>query len=295
MVKNSFHLRSMTAYGRSAASFDYGQITVEVATLNRRHLEVNLSLPKMLSHLEMDLRKKIGAKVARGQVNLTVNWNFEGKKPVRLVPNVALAKELIQGWEVIAEQTGLAFDLSLLKESQLFFEELVEEKISAKTLNSTLDQAIEALLEMKLKEGSELGVDLASSLASFEKKLATIEQNVPEATEKYRKKLCERMESLFGEVDERVFKEIALYAEKVDISEEIVRAKSHMSQFFQILEAPFDGLKEVKGKVLEFLCQELLRETNTIGSKALDVKIAKLVIEMKGELEKIREQVQNVE
>lgn len=284
----------MTAYGQGEVSFDYGRITVEMTSLNRRHFELNLSLPRLMTHLEMDVRERIGKKVARGQVNLTVVWNYVGKKPVRLIPNLELAKELKKGWEQITKEIGIPFSAELLKESQLFFEEPINETISGEKLSAALDQACTALIEMKEKEGQKLAAEIASMLTVFREKLELIESKVPTATDKYRKKLTERMEALFGEIDERVLKEIALYAERIDISEEIVRAKSHLSQFFELLEAPLQE-KDSKGKIFDFLCQELLRETNTIGAKASDVEVSKCVIEMKAELEKIREQVQNVE
>lgn len=297
MKKDSFQLRSMTAFGRGEISFDFGRMTVEVMSLNRRYLEINLSLPRHLSCHEIDLRKNVSSLIARGQVNVTINWFFEGKKPVELIPNLSLASELKKGWEQIAEHTGLELDLNILKSSgdTLFFEKPLEQKQTYHALKSALKIATAALVEMKQLEGEELGQDIDSQLKKIEKNLASVETLAPNATEKYRKKLNDRMEELSFDVDDRVLKEIAIYAERVDICEELVRAQSHLKQFYALMASPLEGLKASKGKKLDFLCQELLREVNTIGSKSSLIEVSQLVIEMKADLEKVREQVQNVE
>ncbi|MCH9609018.1 MAG: hypothetical protein S4CHLAM45_02400 [Chlamydiales bacterium] len=297
MGKKSYHLRSMTAYGRAEKAFDFGRIIVEITTLNRRHLEIHLSAPRLLSHLEHDLRKKMGASIARGQVNASVSWQFEGKKPIRLIPNLELAKELKKGWEEIGDAVGMPFDLSLLKASrdQLFFEQPVKEEISVDVVLTALDEALEKLQAMKENEGETLAIDLAMRAQKIQHSIEMISKVTPEASEKFRKKLCERVGALSSDTDERILKEIAIYAEKIDVSEEIVRFQSHLGQIFELLEQKLDGLKEVKGKTLDFLLQELMREINTIGAKVSLISVAKEVIEVKSELEKMREQVQNVE
>lgn len=283
----------MTAYGRAESSLEPGHVTVELTSLNRRHLEISCSLPRSLNHLEIGLRKMVGKMMARGQVTLSVFLQQKETTPVHLVPHASLIKELMQGWKQISEMTGLPLSLELLKNSgyPLFVEESERQTISLDELAGVVELAVNQAILMKEKEGEALRADLLAHVARLRSLMGEIEKEAPTATEKYRTKLKERMAALFGEVDERILKEIALLAEKMDISEEIVRFKSHLSQFSALLETPLEALRESKGKTLDFLTQELMREINTLGAKSSST----WVIESKGEIEKMREQVQNVE
>jgi len=299
MSKRLFQLKSMTAYGRGTASFAYGSFTVEIQSVNRRYLEVNINLPRLLTRFEVPLRKKVAARVGRGMVNVFIGWRSESQNPVTVTPNITLAKGVKHAWEQIAFDLGLEskIDLSLLareKDLLLFEEELPEEECFQEALEKSLDEALDRLLEMKEKEGKMLSKDLHERVQTLVGIIDEIERYAPGGTERYRQKLNERLEELFAgspENEERLLREVALFAERIDVTEEIVRFRSHIAQFQGMLEKPL----ELQGKTLDFLIQELNREINTIGSKASDLAITKQVVQAKGELEKMREQVQNIE
>lgn len=303
MSKPSYPLKSMTAYGRAAASFAYGSFTVEIQSVNRRYLEVNVSLPRLLTRFEAPIRKKVAERVGRGMVNVFIGWRSEAKNPVSVTPNLSLARGVKKAWEQIAYDLGLEsrIDLSLFvneKDLIIFEEELLEEEAYWSALEKALEEALDQLIAMKDKEGSSLTKDLQERINALEKVVADIEENAPEGVEKYRQKLTDRLEELFTgspENEERILREIALFAERIDITEEIVRFKSHVQQFRQLLEKPLSEPTETRGKTLDFLIQELNREINTIGSKGSDLAITQRVVVVKGELEKMREQVQNIE
>ncbi len=303
MAKNSFHLKSMTAYGRGAATFAYGRFTIEIQSVNRRYLEVSVSLPRLFMRYEIDIRKKVAAFVGRGMVNVSLTWKSDARQPISVVPNLSLAKAVKRAWESLALELGLeeSISLSLIaqeKELLLYEDELIEEEVYQKTLNAALEEALGALLLMKQQEGETLLHDLLDRLAVLQEKIVHIEELSVEGPEKYRQKLSSRIEELFSgnpENEERILREIAIYSERVDITEEIVRFKSHLEQCGHLLEKPLERATETRGKTLDFLLQELHREINTIGSKASDLTIASHVVTIKSELEKIREQVQNIE
>lgn len=303
MANEQFHLKSMTAYGRGFALFPYGRLTLEIQSVNRRYLEINVNLPRLLSRFEMDIRKAVAEHIGRGSLNIIVMLKTEGAQPVSVTPNLALAKALKGAWEVLAKELKLKEELplSLLaqeKELFLYEDEIVNEEIYQKAIHAALNEALAALLSMKLKEGQRLCQDLSGRLKQLHVEIHQIEMLTAGAPEKYRQKLQARIEELFTgnpENEERILREIAIYAERVDITEEIVRFKGHLKQFEHMVKKPLENDQETRGKVFDFLLQELLREINTVGSKAADLSIAQHVISIKSELEKIREQVQNIE
>ncbi len=300
MSNPSFNLKSMTAYGRSMHNFAYGSFTVEIQSVNRRHLEVNINLPRLLARFEIPIRKKIAERVGRGMVNVLINWRSEAKSPVTVTPNLTLAKGVKTAWETIAYELGLEtkVDLSLLSQEKdilLFEEELQDEASFQDALDKSVSTALDHLLEMKVREGEVLGQDINERLNTLEQVISKVESCAPSVAEKFRQKLTERLEELFEgkspDLEERILREVALYSERVDITEEVVRFKSHIEQVRLILIDPVT----TKGKSLDFLIQELNREINTVGSKASELEITQQVVKAKGELEKIREQVQNIE
>lgn len=303
MSKLVFQLKSMTAYGRGSATFAYGSFSVEIQSVNRRYLEVNINLPRLLARFEIPLRKKVSERVGRGMVNVSIGWRCEMQTPVKVIPNLSLAKGVKSAWERIAHELGLEakVGLDLLareKDLLLFEEELSEEEGIWQALETSLDEALDRLLEMKAKEGRLLAGDLHERTRTLEAFVEEIEARAADGTEKYRQKLVERLEELFQgspENEERILREVALFAERIDITEEIVRFRSHIDQFRHMLEKPLVESAETRGKTLDFLIQELNREINTIGSKAADIAITQQVVKAKGELEKMREQVQNIE
>ena len=292
-------LRSMTAYGRASTQLPLGRFVVEVQSVNRKFLEVNALLPKELARFESEVKQWIGGVVARGQVSCKVSAFFESSTPMVVSPNIPLAREIKAAWDKIAKAVGVAqkFELSFLADVEGMFiygEEMPDEELYRQALKGVVEKALESFLAMKAREGQHLLDDIAQRMYKLVQMIGQIALYAPDATKRYQQKLKERIEALVpGSVDndERLLREIGIYAEKVDIAEEITRFSSHLSQ----LDGLLNSAEVSVGKTLEFVLQELNREINTIGSKSGDMRISCQVVEIKGELEKIREQIQNVE
>lgn len=292
-------LKSMTAYGKSSQNTPIGRITVEIHSVNRKHLEVVTFFSKELLRYEVLIKNIISEEVSRGAVQVKIHIAFDQISSVKIVPNLPLVKQLKHAWEAIAKELGVhkEFDLSLLqKETNLFtFEEdNHDEGLYSLALTQAVKEALIPYQKMKGIEGIALYKDIAHRLELMQHAIGEIKKRAAGSTERQRLRLIEKLKefsALTGDHEERLLREVVLYAERVDISEEITRFESHLHQFKELL----DSSKKGVGKTLEFLVQEFLREANTIGSKALDVEITKYVVEIKTEIEKIREQLQNVE
>lgn len=293
----------MTAFGRASYTSPLGRFHVEIHTLNRRHLEIHFALPQQLSRFEIEIRKWIEAKIGRGQINVSLIWRSEEAGILKVVPNLALAKALKQAWDQIAQELAIPSQvtLSLLAEQEdiLIFEQQTQnESEFLNALQKVVADALNQVLRMREQEGEALASDLKTRLLQIGTIVEKISHNATNATQRYREKLKQRLEELFTgspENEEKILREIAVFAEKIDISEEMIRLKSHVQQFNQSLNTPLATPNETRGKTLEFLIQELHREVNTIGSKSSDLLITQWVLILKGEIEKIREQVQNIE
>lgn len=293
-------LKSMTAYGRASLNTKVGHFVIEIQSVNRKFLEVNVLVPRELSQFDIELKKWLMPHLARGQVTIKVNVAFEGAVPFIIRPNLPLARQLKQAWGEIAKELGFdqsAFQLSMLERAEglLSYEENREEEDNYRqVLQQVLDIALKSFLNMKMQEGALLQVDILQRLAKIRQSVQIIEQKTPGATQRYREKLVSRLEELHPgkiENEERILREIALFAEKIDIAEELTRFTCHLGHFEELLQATTLSV----GKTLEFVLQELNREVNTMGSKSSDLDIARAVIDIKSELERIREQIQNVE
>lgn len=303
MTEEAFYLKSMTAYGRGVSSFVYGRFSIEIQSVNRRFLEVNITLPKLFMRFEMDIRKQVAFHVGRGMVNVFVTWAPDLSQPASVKPNLSLARALKRAWEEIAADLSMeqSIPLDLLAQEKgliSYEEEIHDEALYRDALTVALKEALERLNEMKLHEGKSLVSDISRRLDHIDREISHINSLAFNSAEKLRKRLNDRLEELFKgspENEERVLREIAIYSDKVDITEELVRFKSHLSQLKHFLEKQLGTKEETRGKKLDFLLQELNREINTIGSKASDFTIASSVVAIKSELEKIREQVQNIE
>lgn len=275
-------------------------MTVEIQSVNRKHLEMFVSLPKDLSLYEMELRKWVSEAISRGQVSVRVFLAAGVDALSGTLPDPVLLKQLKKVWMQLARECGcdeLSIDLPFLLQCLATMPQnnaLEWNETQLQVLKESVLQALEAALTMKRLEGQALLQDIASRLDRIEGFGKEIEERSPDAVERQRTKLSERMREVLqpgADLDERLLREIALFAERVDIAEEITRLKSHLEQFRSNL-----GSKEVSvGRKLEFIVQEIGREINTIGSKSADATISRLVVESKSELEKIREQIQNVE
>lgn len=293
----------MTAFGRGVSEFSFGRFTVEIQSVNRRHLEINVGLARPFIRFEMEIRRQVAACIGRGMISVSVSWKPEAQQPVSVTPNVALARAFKGAWEQLALELNLERDvpLELLAQNKdlfLYDEELAHEELYQKALTAALQEALDALLLMKQREGENHAEDFKGRLQTLREEIVLIEAHSAESSEKYRQKLTSRLEELFkgsSENEERVLREIAIYAERVDTTEEITRFKSHLEQFESMIQKPLESPTETRGKTLEFLLQELLRESNTIGSKASDLASTQHVVVIKSELERMRELVQNIE
>lgn len=292
-------LKSMTAYGKSAQNTPIGRITVEIHSVNRKHLEVVTFFSKELLRYEVLIKNLIAEEVSRGAVQVKIHIAFDQISPVKIVPNLPLVKQLKEAWTAIAKELGVQkeFDLNLLqKETNLFTydEDHHDEGLYSLALTQAVKEALIPYQKMKGIEGIALYNDIVHRLELMHHAIGEIKKRATGSTERQRQKLIEKLKefsSLTADHEDRLLREVVLHAERVDISEEITRFESHLQQFKELL----DSSKKGVGKTLEFLVQEFLREANTIGSKALDVEITKHVVELKTEIEKIREQLQNVE
>jgi len=293
-------IKSMTAYGRGSVTTDVGHFIIELQSVNRKFLEVVVTLPRELSQFEIELKKWLAPHLARGQVTVKVTAIFDGAVPFVVRPNLPLARQLKKAWHEVAkvlEVQGEHFQLSLLERAEGLFvyeENQGEEEHYRHILKQVLDVALNGFLQMKRQEGAVLQADIVERLAIIRQSLFVIRQKAPLAVKKYRDKLVARLQELLPgsvENEERILREIALFAEKVDIAEELTRFSCHLGHFEELLYSASPSV----GKTLEFVLQELNREINTIGSKSSDLEVARAVIDIKSELERIREQIQNVE
>lgn len=293
---------SMTAYSRLTSETAWGHVTIEVQSLNRKHLEINAALPKDLLFLDPEMKKRVQKKLYRGKVNIYLNITFNEEANVfSLTPNIRLAEQIQEGWNSICLNLGIknpeeSLVTALCKESSLFQSEYKQQFLqeAQKDILKLLDEALDQLIDMRLKEGEFLKKELLEKVYALEEMLKKAKGYQKNAASDQKEKLHKRIEELFGatlEQDERFFKEVAILADKSDLTEEMARIESHLHLFKNAMESAEKGV----GKKLDFITQELNREWNTIGSKCFDTQTSHLVIDAKGECEKIREQVQNIE
>ncbi|RJR44590.1 MAG: YicC family protein [Deltaproteobacteria bacterium] len=294
-------IKSMTAYGRGEVETPGQKWVVELRSLNHRFLELSLNLPKRLWALEDQVRKLIKSRINRGRVEMQITWESLGEKALTLRLDQGLVREVRHlltdlraagdaPEEPLRLDHFLRFaDLLVTKEGEVLELEETWEPVSR-----VISQALEILDRMRLTEGAALAADLAGYLDTVVREAGRINEQAALVPELWREKIQARLAEVLqeaGPVDEcRLAQEVALMAERRDLSEELARLESHVSQFRLALES--DG---PVGRKMEFLLQEMLREANTIGSKAGDLLISQAVLEIKGALERLREQVQNVE
>lgn len=288
----------MTAYGRGQAPAGEGSWIVELRCVNSRFLDPHLRLPPGLIGLEDRVKKYLGERLTRGRVNLTVAASGAVEAPPRLVLNRPLAREYRRVLEELKSELGLAGDPGLapfLANRDLILVEEATPDLEAvwRALEPALASALGEAEAMRQVEGAALGQDLSQRLARVEELFRLAAARSPEIVENYRQRLNERLAKLLElpEVDpQRLALEAAVIADKCDVTEEAVRAQSHIEQFRAFLAAD-----EPVGRKLDFLIQELNREANTMGSKSPDANASQVIVEIKTELERIREQVQNIE
>lgn len=292
-------LRGMTGYGRTAAETRFGRLRVEIASVNRRHLEVVVTTPPRLASLVPTIRDCVTARVSRGQVKVSVEFDPTEEFSPRIELNMALIERLHEASREIAKRCAIgrkeAFALAWQHCRELPLLTVEEEVCDAGLADLVValtEEALRPLLEMKGREGEAITAEIVQDLDRIARGVERIEELTFGLVGHYRDKLKEQIEQLLErpleQEDEQIAKQVVLYACKIDTAEEISRLKLHLDQLRQ-------RLRDGKAKPIEFILQELVRETNTLGSKASDGEIATEIIEMRSALERIREQIQNVE
>ncbi len=288
----------MTGFGRAEAETDGKKITIEIKAVNHRFLDINIRMPRTLGFAEEGIRKTIKSQLSRGRVDVFVNFaslDIGGKKAEA---DIGLIKSFVDSARTAAEECGLEDDLTLshiirIPDAITVREETQDEETLQAILQSALKDALDMLSEMRQREGEQLKQNIEEYLVQLKNVLSSIETKKDYITQEYRDKLKLRLSELLegAEVDETRFNaEIAYIADKADITEEIVRLDTHIKQFGQISKNGGET-----GRKLDFIVQEMNRELNTIGSKSSNMDITNAVIEGKSTVEKIREQVQNIE
>jgi len=286
----------MTGYGRGSYQGKGILVEVEVRSVNHRFLEANLHLPRFLIALEPHIRRKLKEACHRGKLDLYFIITPLEESPKTVEVDTHLAKAMWKAMEEVAKRLGRKeeLNLSLLFSRQEIFsvsEKEQDPQVLRETVEKALEKALDQLLAHRVQEGEKLKEDLSDRLNTMGKILDEIRERASHLPLIYKEKLQKRLEELQAEVSpERVAQEAAIIAERINITEEIVRLDCHLEAFRKTLE---EG--SPCGKKLDFLAQEILRETNTIASKGQDTQVAHLVVDLKGEIEKIREQVQNIE
>ena len=289
---------SMTGFGKGTFALNGRELTVELKSVNNRFLDISMRLPRVLSPLEDTFRHALQDRLSRGHVDVYVNYRNQREDARSVRVDAQLLGAYLTCARIAARELSITDDLTLSKALALpDVTEIVpaeEDQEALQQLGKTaVELAIDALLAMRRGEGSRLKKDLTARMDTMEGYAAAIEKRAPGVAEDYRVRLTERVNEMLGETEvdrSRLATEIALFADKAAIDEEIVRLKSHLLHFRELLEA-----EEPVGRKMDFLIQEMNRECNTIGSKANDAALTDLVLLCKAEIEKLREQVQNIE
>ena len=294
-------LISMTGFGQTRMESEIGELQVELKSVNSRFADISVYLPKEFSSFEIPIREKIKSKLKRGKIGCSVRWS----KPEDVDCKITLNKPLVEAykqqiedlqkeWNVNSDLPWL--DLLKLPGAVTIEQSELENEKTEEALNSVLDQALNVIHETRLKEGLALRDALSSEIEMLQNSVDSIEGRKDEVVESYRERLVKLVEDFKKRNPEnlddgRIEMEVMLFADKSDITEELVRLKAHLKTFEEHLST--DNGQE-KGKALEFLGQEILRETNTIGSKCRNTDVSSIVVEMKQAIERIREQNANV-
>ena len=291
-------IRSMTGYGRAVQMIDGREITVELRSVNNRYLDCTVKLPRMFSFAEDSVKNRVKAAVSRGKVDVYIGVNAAQAADVQVAVNRPVLESYLAALRQIESEYGVRDDVTVMSLARLpdvFSVEKTEEDEQKLTQDilSVAEEAIARYNTMRETEGAALEADLRSRAATILERVALVEQRSPVTVAEYRERLRQKMQEVLQNtaIDEgRILQEAAIYADRIAVDEETVRLRSHLAQLGDMLTKG-----GAIGRKLDFLLQELNRETNTIGSKCNDLELSNIVVDMKAELEKIREQTQNIE
>lgn len=291
-------IKSMTGYGRSQQLADGMNITVEIKSVNHRYFEFSSKLPRNYGFLDEKLKSFFNGRLTRGKVECYVQIEAVEEPDTVITLNHSLVKGYIDAYKELAETYGLendvkVSDISRVGDIFMVRKQAADEDRIWAAVQTVAEAALDGFVSMREREGARLRDDVLFRLDEIISNVEYIESRSPETVKEYNEKLLTRMKELLGDAhidEQRIITEAAIFADKVAVAEETVRLRSHISQLRSFLD-----LSEAVGKKMDFLVQELNREANTIGSKAQDVEIARRVVAIKAEIEKIREQIQNIE
>ena len=293
-------IKSMTAYGRGEGLIEDIGIITEIKSVNHRYRDISLRIPRDIQFLESNLRSLISKKVSRGRIEVSIQLERSGEKDLYdLELNAPLLKSYLKIFKQLADY-GFNKDirmesLCLMKDMLIIKPKNLDPELIKPEVEKALKCALDYHEQMRITEGKSIKEDFVTRLGLIQVRVEEIEKRTPAVVEEYRKRLNNNLKQLIKGAamdieDRRLHQEIAIFSERSDITEELIRIKSHLNQYLDFIEQ-----KAPVGRKLDFLLQEINREINTIGSKAGDALISKAVVDIKGELEKLREQVQNIE
>ncbi len=288
----------MTGYGRARATRNLRDITVEVRSVNNRYLDCTVKMPRMYAFAEDAVKARVQKAVSRGKVDVFISVDASAADVAKVNVNTALAAQYAEALKALAAVCG--GEERVTSEQLARFPDVLTvtkadedlETVSA-DLCAVLDEALASYNAMRAVEGEKLAEDIGGRLSAIEGMTAQVEERSPETVREYREKLTAKMREVLQSTtidEQRILQEAAIYADKIAVDEETVRLRSHVSQLRGMLASD-----QPMGRKMDFLIQELNRESNTIGSKCSNLDIARIVVDLKGEVEKIREQVQNIE
>ena len=291
-------MRSMTGYGKGTASSAGLTVTAEIKTVNHKFFDWNMKMPKGFLFVEDDAKKAVAGAVSRGHVDLYLTVEKQTAEAGEYRADAALARMYVDSARQLSETLGVPFDItasSLMKNPDIvtLSETEIDDETVRKVTLEAVSEAVAALVSMREREGAALAADLSEKLASIEASLEEVKKEAPRAVAEYRRKLRARIDEALGQLpldEARLATEVALFADKCAIDEEISRLGAHIAAMRALIAS-----QGQVGRKLDFLVQEMNRETNTIGSKANDLAITERVLAMKNDIEKIREQAQNAE
>lgn len=291
-------IKSMTGYGRAQMPVDGMNITVEIKSVNHRYFEFSSRLPRNYGFLDEKLKSFFMGKLTRGKMECFVSVETLEEPDTLVALNHPLIKGYLAAYKELAETYGIendikASDISRVPDIFTLRKQAADEDKIWAAVSVVAAQALDGFIAMRTREGERLRVDVLSRLDTILENVAFIEKRSPETVKEYNEKLLARLREMLADThidEQRILTEAAIFADKIAVAEETVRLRSHISQLGTFLDSD-----EAVGKKMDFLVQELNREANTIGSKAQDVEIARRVVAVKAEIEKIREQIQNIE
>ncbi len=291
-------VRSMTGFGRAKAQINGLDITVEIKSVNHRYFEFSCRCPRAYSFLEEKIKSKLSGAISRGkvEVGVLIDDNTENATVVEIDREYTNA--YLKALKQLSKEYGIKNDVktsSLVGNNDIFKikRQTIEDEIISKAVLTVLDEALQNFIDMRTVEGERLLKDVSARADYILEKVAFIEERSPKTVEEYRNRIEQKIKELLGDTtidEQRILTEVAIFADKVAVAEETVRLRSHIKQFETLMSS-----NDAVGRKLDFIVQEMNREANTIGSKAQDIEIAHTVVDIKSEIEKIREQIQNME